>query len=87
MRAQVLAAAEAFGVDLVDVFGAGRPRGEPAALRDHLDAADRIAVARRIGQDPLDLLAGQFASPNVLRRQLLPAIAFCSALAGASMRS
>ena len=29
---QMIFAFEAFGVDLVDVFGAGRPRGEPAVL-------------------------------------------------------
>src|SRR6185436_2016939 len=41
---QVVGADEALGVDLVDVFGARRPRRIPAALRDHLDAADRGAV-------------------------------------------
>ncbi len=30
---QVVLVAEALGVDLVDVLGAGGPRGEPAALR------------------------------------------------------
>ena len=47
---QVILAAETLGVDLVDVLGARRPRGEPAAPRDHLDAADRRAVARRVGE-------------------------------------
>ena len=45
---QVIRAREALAVDLVDVLGARRPRREPAALRDHLDAADRRAVARRL---------------------------------------
>ena len=36
--------AEALGVDLVDVLGARRPRGEPAVGRRHLDAADGRAV-------------------------------------------
>ncbi len=38
--------AKAFAVNLVDVLGAGRPRGEPAALRADLDAADRRVVVR-----------------------------------------
>ena len=40
--AQVLFAADALGVHLVHVLGAGRAGGEPAALRDHLDAAERM---------------------------------------------
>src|SRR5690606_24463570 len=46
-RLQVVAAFEAFAVDLVDVLGARRPRGEPAGFGDHLDAADRRVVAGR----------------------------------------
>ena len=45
--AQMVLAAKALGVDLVDVLGARRPRGEPAVRGDHLDAADRRVVARR----------------------------------------
>src|SRR5208283_859296 len=44
---QVFAAAEAFAVDFVDVFGAGGPRGKPAARADDLDAAERSADRRR----------------------------------------
>src|SRR5690606_2156830 len=44
-RLQVVAAFEAFAVDLVDVLGARRPRGEPAVVGNHLDAADRGVVA------------------------------------------
>src|SRR5450755_460015 len=36
---QVRGTAEALRIDLVDVFGARRPRREPAAFRDDLDAA------------------------------------------------
>src|ERR1700748_1397693 len=52
---QVLSAAEALGVDLVDVLGARGPRRVPAALGADLDAADRGAIARRVGDDALDL--------------------------------
>src|SRR5437868_1002663 len=43
--AQMLFADEAFGVDLVDVLGAGGAGGEPAVLRHDLDAADGFVVA------------------------------------------
>ena len=56
---QMVLTAEAFGVDLVDVLGAGGPGGEPAALGDHLDAADGRAVARGARSASDDLLAGQ----------------------------
>src|SRR5689334_19294467 len=46
--AQMLSAPVALGVDLVDVFGARRPRGKPTTLGDHLEPADRSAVARRL---------------------------------------
>jgi len=42
---QMRFAAKAFRIDLVDVFGAGGPRREPAIVGDHLDAAERLAVA------------------------------------------
>jgi hypothetical protein len=46
---QVVAAAKALGVNLVDLLGARWPRGEPASIGDHLHAADRIAVTWRFG--------------------------------------
>ena len=63
-------AAEAFGVDLVDVFGAGGARGKPAAVRDDLDAADRRIVAGRAIEHAVDRLAGQFGDLDLLRREL-----------------
>ncbi len=57
---QVVGAAKTFGVNLVDIFGAGRTGGEPAAFGDHFDAADRIAIARRGGQNVLNFFARQF---------------------------
>ncbi len=46
-RVQVIDALEALGVDLVDVLGAGRARGEPAVLGHDLQPADRRPVAGR----------------------------------------
>src|SRR5690242_1262502 len=42
---QVLGIPEAFGINLVDVLGAGRARRKPSMLGDDLDAADRCAIA------------------------------------------
>src|SRR3546814_16108395 len=53
-RLQVVAAFEAFAVDLVDVLGARRPRGEPAAVGNPLYAAYRRVVARRLFPNPAD---------------------------------
>src|ERR1700722_11443473 len=44
---QVIDAAKALGVYLVNLFGARRTRREPSVLRDHLDSADWRSVARR----------------------------------------
>jgi hypothetical protein len=73
----MIAALEAFGVNLVNVFGARRPCREPSVFGNHLDPADRIAVAGRGGQDLIDLLS----------RYNFPSLARCSAFAGASIRS
>src|ERR1700689_981185 len=61
---------KALGVDLVDVLGPGRPRREPAAARDHLHAADGGIVARRVGQNSIDGLAGEFRDPHLGRIEL-----------------
>src|SRR5208283_1804518 len=66
---QVLGSAEGFGVQLVDVFGAGRTGGEPAGRRDHLESADRRVVARRGGQRRDDLLARELFGRHVRRGQ------------------
>src|SRR6202044_1833551 len=44
---KVICSLERLSVELIDVLGAGWPRGEPAGLGDHLEAAQRLAVARR----------------------------------------
>ena len=61
---------ETFRVDLVDVLGAGRPCGEPAAGRTHLDPADRRIVAGRTIEDLLDFFAGEFAELEIGRGKL-----------------
>src|ERR1039458_7099294 len=43
---QVIFTAETLGIYLVDILGAGRARGKPSVLGNHLDATERNAVAR-----------------------------------------
>ena len=83
---QMLPALETLRIDLVDVFGAGRPRGKPAVLGDHLDAAERLAVA---GAAVSVAGTGSPASSFIARRSGESAFNrfFCLALAGASIRS
>jgi hypothetical protein len=64
---KVIATGEALRVDFVDLFGAGGPGREPAALGDHLDAADRGTIARRLVEDAFDLFAGEFAGAELFR--------------------
>src|SRR5574340_1432615 len=68
--AQMIHPLKTFSVDFIDILGAGGSRREPSALGNHLEAADRRAVARRLGQDGLDRFAGQFGGPDLLRREL-----------------
>src|SRR3546814_5284629 len=68
-RLQVIAAFEAFAVDLVDVLGARRARGEPAAGGDHLDAADRRVVARRFVKHPRDRGPRELSGLQLPRRE------------------
>src|ERR1017187_7261999 len=46
---EMIGASERLRVELVDVLGTRRPGREPARFRDHFDAAERLAVARRRG--------------------------------------
>ena len=64
---EVLGALERLGVDLVDVLGAGRAGGEPRALGGHLEAADRRAVAGRLGQLGRDRLSCKGVRGDVAR--------------------
>ncbi len=51
---------EGFGVDLVDVFGAGGAGGEPAVFGCYFEAADGGFVAGGFGEDGGDGFAGEF---------------------------
>ena len=51
-------ALEAFGVDFVDVFGAGGSGGEPSIFGGDFEAADGSVVAGGFGEDSGDGLAG-----------------------------
>ncbi len=55
----MVCAFEAFGVDFVDVFGAGGAGGEPAVFGGYLEAADWGVVARGFGEDGGDGFAGE----------------------------
>src|SRR5689334_19302962 len=72
---QVLGAAITLGVDLVDILGAGRSRGEPPAIGHHLQSTDRRAVPRRLREDRLYLPARELLRLHLLglevREQLL----------------
>src|SRR6185436_19497780 len=70
---QVIPAAEALRVDLVEVLGAGGTVGETAALRGDLDPADLGPVGGGLGEDLLDGLAGQGVALHVRRGELLEA--------------
>src|SRR5664279_3299973 len=66
---QMVGAREALGVDLVDVLGPRRTRCEPTTVRDDLDAADGRAVARRLVEHGVDLLAGELAGIEPVGRE------------------
>src|SRR5579859_1233463 len=58
-RIQMPLVLETFCVDLVNVLGAGRSRGKPAAIGDNLQATDRSVVAGSTRQLGDNRLAGQ----------------------------
>src|SRR5258708_19724444 len=61
---------KALGVDLVNIFGSRRPRGEPAAARRDLDTADGCIVAGSMSQNLIDGLAGELRDPPFFAVQL-----------------
>src|SRR4051812_11747496 len=71
---QVFLAAKTLRVDLVDVLGARRARGEPAVVGRDLDAAERLSVAGRGGNGRANRLAGQFFHSQLFARQRLQQI-------------
>ena len=58
--AQMLLAAKALHIDLVNILRAGWTRCEPSILGDHLQTADGSAIAGRMAKYAQDLFAGQF---------------------------
>src|SRR5580704_4754923 len=67
--AQVVFAAKALRIDLVDVLGPRRARREPAVLSHDLDAAERLTVAGRGRERRSYLLAAQFRHRQFLAGQ------------------
>src|SRR3954471_24081979 len=65
---QVLGAAEAFGVDLVDILRSGRPCGEPAEIGFDLDAPERLAITGRLAQRGADGIAGEVLQAELFGR-------------------
>src|ERR1051326_6393857 len=65
----MLAALEAFRVELVERLRTGWTRGEPTVLGRHLDSADRTTVPRGRGEDGGDRLACELRHREGGRRQ------------------
>ncbi len=61
---------KAFGVDLVNIFGSGGTRREPAAARGYFHPADGRVVAGRFRQYLVDRLAGKLGDADLLPTQL-----------------
>ena len=85
-RLEMPGIAEALGVNLVNILGARGTCGEPAAGRDHFQAANRSVIARSPGQLGDDFFAGQSGEAVTRSGVSFLNAAFCSGLAGASMR-
>src|SRR5665213_681549 len=56
---QMIFAPETLGVNLINVFRARWPRGEPSAPCDDFDTTNRLVIAWRTRQPPLNRLAGK----------------------------
>src|ERR1022692_3618966 len=69
-KAQVVRAAKALDVDLVDILRARWARGKPSACGNHLDTADRRVIAGRTIEHLVDRLAGQLGNLHLFRREL-----------------
>src|SRR5580692_2633068 len=68
---QMFFAAKTFRVNLVNILRARRPRGEPAVLRNHLDAADEFVVARCAIEFRFHFLAAKFFDVERIGLQFL----------------
>ena len=83
---KMLLAAEAFGIDFVDIFSAGGTRREPSTLGDDFDATDGATISRRVRQNCQDFFTGQIGA-WISPLEILSRAAFCRVVAGASVRS
>src|ERR1700732_2542795 len=63
---QVIFTAETLGIDLVNVFRAGRPRGKPSVLGNHFDSTERKTVPRSGGKLRAYWLARQVSHAGVV---------------------
>jgi hypothetical protein len=70
---QVTFTAETLGIDLVNILRAGRPRGKPSVLGNHLDSTERKTVPRSGGKLRAYWLAGKFRHVDLIGRERLPA--------------
>src|SRR6185437_7052706 len=57
---------KAFGINLVNILGAGRPRRKPSVFCNHLDPANRCMVARCICKNGVNLFASQIHGAYLL---------------------
>ncbi len=63
----MIIAAETFCINLVDIFGSRRPRGEPAVLCYDFDPAERPIIARSAREFHLYPFAAEFPYIELLR--------------------
>jgi hypothetical protein len=68
---QMIFALEAFGVDLVNVLGAGRPRREPPAAGHDLETSNGRVISKRTSQSRRDGFAREPGFLHSLGRQRL----------------
>src|ERR1700732_5193524 len=68
---QVTFTAETLGIDLVNILRAGRPRGKPSVLGNHLDSTERQTVPRRCGKRRSMCRACKFRHADLFGRDCL----------------
>src|SRR5260370_41975882 len=66
---QVSLAAKTLRIDLVDIFGARRPRAKPSAVGDDLDPAERLTVSGCGGEHPSNQPARQIPHGQLFPRK------------------
>ena len=76
---QMLAAAKALSVELVDCFGARWPGSEPTVGGAHLQAAERRTVARGLRELRLNRISGQLGGTQVARSEAQQCRLLCAA--------